>query len=361
MATSTKDYDTSIYKTGYDLLTPEASEMQKQSMEYGKTDVKLEETKDGYCKMIKHVESQLLGSFKHYPCPNAQQLGLKKTVEKVTYKEGDEEFTVEMTVYQPAKKSGQPPLGMIYIHGGGMAMLDGRKQMEWTPAFHAMEGCISATIHFTNSTEAPFPRGRNDCVAAIQWFCKKYSVKGLCLYGESGGANLCLSSALQLKEVGQENLIDVLYLSCPYIHPGNGCASEAIPEDIKRSEDEFGHSGNPDHWSHFFSRALFNLYTPGEEDWKNKFAYPYCCEVEDLKGLPATWVVSNECDTLKDQGKQLWKKLVLAEVSAYHSELSGTFHYSQGHDQLFNAFFQGTMRSALKAVLAAKAHTQAES
>jgi len=351
MAGSETDYDTSIYKTGFDLLTSEASKMQKGFLELGKTDMKLEDTKDTYCKAIKNIESAMIDTFKHFPCPNARQLGLKKTVEKVTYKEDGEEFTVEVTVYQPPKTSGKPPLGMIYIHGGGMAFLDGRKQLEWNPAFHAMEGCISATVHFTNSTEAPFPRGRNDCVAAIQWFCKTYSTKGLCVWGESGGGNLSLSSALKLKELGEGDLIDVLYLSCPFLHPGKGC-SEAIPEDIKRSEDEFGQQTA--HWGHC-ARAMFNLYTPGE-DGKNKFAWPYYCEVEDLKGLPATWVVSNECDTLRDQGKQLWKKLVLAGVTAYHTELSGTYHYSQINDQLYNSFFLGTMRSALNAVVAMKAH-----
>jgi len=288
---------------------------------------------------------------------------LKKTVEKVKYTENDKEFTVEVTVYEPLGESSKPPLGMIYIHGGGMAFLDGRGTMEWGSAIHATQGCIAATVHFTNSTEAAFPRGRNDCVAAIQWFCKTYTTSGVCLYGESGGGNLGLSSALQLKELGQMDLIDALYLSCPYLHPGYGCPEE-FPEDVKQSEDEFGldaaYAGDPESkriWS-FLVRGFFQLYTP-DEDWKNKFAWPYFCEVEDFKGLPPTWIVSNECDSIKDLGKQCWKKLCMAGVKAFHKEISGTFHYSQCYDELHHIFELASMRTALEQVLVQKARAKA--
>ena len=46
----------------------------------------------------------------------------------------------------------------------------------------------------------PFPAGVNDCISAVRWVMENKSalqVTTVCTTGESGGGNLCISSAVK--------------------------------------------------------------------------------------------------------------------------------------------------------------------
>ena len=88
--------------------------------------------------------------------------------------------------------------------------------------------------------------------------------------------------------------------------------------------------------------AAYKLYNAPEGD-KKHLALPYFATVEQLKGLPRTVVLVNECDPLKDEGQllltfpqdslvagvALYRKLLAAGVPARLIISGGTTHGSE--------------------------------
>merc|ERR1719325_504792 len=132
----------------------------------------------------------------------------------------------------------------IYVHGGGMAFLDGKGALEWTPCNYAIDGHIGATVHFTNSTEECYPRGLNDTISAIKYLVATYKdkVKGICLHGESGGGNLIVAAMLKMKqEEPDKDYVDCMYVECAFLYPIQAISEEIFPtpEDIRGSVFDF--------------------------------------------------------------------------------------------------------------------------
>lgn len=268
------------------------------------------------------------------------------------------DLTCECTVYEPIEDAKDKFL-FIYVHGGGMCFFDGKGPLEWGPAFYAMDGHIGATVHFTNSTEECYPRGLNDTISAIKYLVEKYKdqVKGVCLHGESGGANLVIAAMMKLtQDEPDKSYVDLLYAECPFLYPIQFTSEDkfATPEDIKGSIDEFALK-NPSHALACIQRGTFLCYKgPNRDDidhLQDKFAWPYFATEEDFKNFPVTYVQDNECDMLKDVGLRFYRQLIGAGVKAYHSVEGGTMHAGEKFDMLYNKLILKRRATVLSAVI----------
>jgi len=266
----------------------------------------------------------------------------------------------ECTVFEPLEDA-ENKFMFIYIHGGGMAMFDGKGVLEWGPATYAMEGHIGATVHFTNSVDECYPRGLNDTISAIKYLATKYKdqVKGICLHGESGGGNLIVAAMMKMKqEEPEKDYVDCIYVECAYLYPVNGIPEEvfATPEDIKGSIEEFHEEGD---LGKSFGQSIFKSYKGPEKDTlehlQDKFAWPYFATEEDLKNFPPTYVQSNECDQLKDMGLRLYRQLVGAGVEAFHTTEAGTYHAGEKSNLWYNQMIAKRRETLLSCVLEQRA------
>merc|ERR1719204_3099332 len=266
-------------------------------------------------------------------------------------------------VFEPVKPA-EDQLMFIFVHGGGMAMFDGRDTLEWAPATYAMNGHIGATVLFTNSVDECYPRGLNDTISAIKYLVATYKdkVKGICLHGESGGGNLIVAAMLKMKqEEPDKDYVDLLYAECPYLYPVGSITSEktfATPKDISGAIDEFTEE-NETHGTACLQRGLFLTYKGPERDevefLQDKFAWPYFATEADLKNFPVTYVQDNECDQLKDIGLRFYRQLLGAGVKAYHATEAGTFHASEQYDMQYSRIIRKRRETLLDAVMTQKA------
>ncbi|KAF9134634.1 hypothetical protein BGW39_006399 [Mortierella sp. 14UC] len=97
---------------------------------------------------------------------------------------------------------------MFAIHGGGMVMGDAlmflssyRAWMKVLQQKHNLKiGVLS--VEYTLSPEAPFPRALNECVAAYKHLIEHQGVdpRRVVMCGDSAGANLCLTTALKIRD-----------------------------------------------------------------------------------------------------------------------------------------------------------------
>lgn len=246
--------------------------------------------------------------------------------------EDEEELTCGVTIYAPAERTGPLP-GLVRIHGGGMAYWDGREIFfELGDRVTAKEGLVVCCVHFTNSTEAPFPRGLNDCINAVKWFNKqkeRFNLirnKGVALFGESGGGNLVISTGMSLRNT---DLISCIYASAPYTYGLPDCLErpdicgsmiEYFPEDpeLHQNYKNIGFGGA---W----------LYTPkGSGNEENPLAWPYFATNDDLVGMAPTMIECDECDCIADQGKVLYRALQNADVPSWYFQWGGMTHCHMG-------------------------------
>lgn len=320
-------------------------------------------TQEGHRKYLKSFESTVQEQFKVMEAQIPFPEGLSTRIETVTYTAAfpgsdihGSECSVEIAVYEPEAGIEGERLGMMYIHGGGMGIFDGREPLlNLGSAMYATQGCVGIVVRFTNSTEAPFPRGLLDCVEAVKWAKANLNLAGLCVYGESGGGNLTLATGMYCKnQDGMKDLIDCLYIQCPFLFAKS--VNQETPDDIKGSEEEFMENmKGSEKLSAYMGVSLKEMYTPsGSKYVKDPLAWPYYATLDDLKGLPPTFVVNNECDTIADQGIRLHRQLARAGVACAHTVVSGTCHGMEAFNMMFASLQSSQRKELLKYAMYAK-------
>ncbi len=216
---------------------------------------------------------------------------------------------------------------VYYIHGGGMqnGSAFGAMYRVWARVL-AAQGVAVAMIDFRNCVTPssvpevePFPAGLNDCVSGLRWLVSQAGVLGvdaerIVVAGESGGGNLTLATGMRLLRDGDISIVSGLYALCPYI--AGGWPQDRFPSSVENEG------------------ILLNLHhnrgaiAYGIEHFEaaNPLAWPSFATVDDVAGLPRTFISVNEADPLRDEGVEFYRLLLEAGVSAQCRMVMGTSH-----------------------------------
>lgn len=246
-------------------------------------------------------------------------------VRDLTFTSSPDGNTVNLRLIMPEGGTDLPCI--YYIHGGGMVALscyDGNYKA-WGRIM-AATGVAVAMVDFRNAQTPssvpevkPFPAGLNDCVSGVKWLSENASTLGIdpskiVISGESGGGNLTLATAMVLKSEGRLDLVKGLYVLCPYIlgkYP-----DEAYPTT----------SENNGYVIDVHSNRGRMAYGIEAFEQQNPLAWPMFASKEDLAGLPPTMISLNECDPLRDEGLEFYRRLLEAGVPAKCRQVMGTAH-----------------------------------
>ena len=220
---------------------------------------------------------------------------------------------------------------VYYIHGGGMMVSSCFDELyaAWGRCM-ARQGIAVAMVDFRNAMWAssapeiaPFPAGLNDCVSGLKWVhanAEELNIDNdqIIIAGESGGGNLTIATGLKLKQDGDIGLIKGLYALCPYI-----AGHWPLPENPSSEENEGILLSL--HTEQEFSQGAL-IY--GIDAYKNKdpLAWPSFATADDVKGLPKTYIIVNECDPLRDEGVNFYRLLREADVDAQCRQVMGSVH-----------------------------------
>lgn len=233
--------------------------------------------------------------------------------------------TINLRVIRPDNAAGAP--GVYYIHGGGMQALscyDGNYRA-WGRIL-AAQGLVVAMVDFRNALSpssveevAPFPAGLNDCVSGLKWFAEHAAEFGadpsrIVIAGESGGGNLTIATGLKLLQDGDIGLVKGLYALCPYI-----AGRWPLPEHPSSTENE-------GILLSLHSNVGAMAYGIEQLEAGNPLAWPSFATEDDVRGLPPVYISVNECDPLRDEGIEFYRKLLRAGVAARCRQVMGTIH-----------------------------------
>ena len=263
-------------------------------------------------------------------------------VQKISGLDGNE---ITLFIHQPENMEG--PLPCIYhTHGGGMVILSatGDNFVHWRSDL-AASGLVVVGVEFRNGAgdlgNHPFPAGLNDCAAGLNWVFdnrEQLNISNIVLSGESGGANLAISTTLKAKQEGWLDRIDGVYAQCPYVY---GSYSNPSPRLVSLFENN-GYMFDLNAIS-----LLAKLYDPNSENSTNPLAWPYHATQDELTGLPPHIISLNELDPLRDEGAVFHQNLQKAGVSSICKTINGTCHAG---DLIFKKYIPDIYMSVIQDV-----------
>jgi acetyl esterase len=225
---------------------------------------------------------------------------------------------VRARIYAPTEPSNLPRAGFLHIHGGGFVM--GDIDMTAQTAIDIAVTCDAVVISpdYRLAPEHPFPAGVEDCYATLEWLAANAEDLGVDLErigvgGESAGGGLAASVALLARDRQGPRLCFQM-LDFPELDDRLDTPSMVAFVDTpmwNRPNAELS-------WKYYLSGP------PGPLGLQ--YAAP--SRMEDLSGLPSTFIATCEFDPLRDEGLIYAQRLLTAGVSTEVHHYPGTFHGS---------------------------------
>jgi acetyl esterase len=174
-----------------------------------------------------------------------------------------------------------------------------------------------AFVEYPNSPEARYPTAIEQGYATAQWITRNGASKGLdasrmAVAGESVGGNMTAALALMAKERG-----DVTFVQQSMYYPVTDAAMNTA------SYDQFA-TGY--YLSRQAMRWFWDAYITDPAQRAEITASPNQASVEQVAGLPPTYLCVDEADVLRDEGEAYAAKLRSAGVPVTTVRYDGTIH-----------------------------------
>ena len=214
-------------------------------------------------------------------------------------------------VYRPVEPTAS---AIVYFHGGGWVIgsLGGADGACRALANHG--GCVVISVDYRLAPETKFPGPVLDAYAAVRWVAASAAELGIDpsrvgVGGSSAGGNLAAAASLMARDRGGPRIAFQL-LVVPVADLRYGARSHddfAVGYGLTKADMEW-------YASHYLAR-------PEDAD------DPYASVARaDLRGMPPAFVVTAECDPLRDDGERYAAKLREAGVPADAKRYPGMFH-----------------------------------
>lgn len=226
-------------------------------------------------------------------------------------------------VYRTASQTPQPAL--VYYHGGGFicGSIEGHDSL--CRMLASTVGCAVASVEYRLAPEHPFPTPVHDAYTALSWVHESADELGIdhtriAVGGDSAGGNLATVAARQAKERrGPPVAYQVLYYPVTDLGSIDTASYDAFASGFGLSRQEMA-----------FCR---DAYLPSSDDFENPSASPL--RAGNLIGLPAAYIVTAECDPLRDEAEAYAGKLSEAGVPVVMERYAGQIHaFVRMYDQI---------------------------
>jgi acetyl esterase len=220
---------------------------------------------------------------------------------------------IPIRVYTPGPEPGRP--GLVFFHGGGHVLGDlDMTDRQCRQIAHRAQ-CVVVSVDYRLAPEHPFPAAVEDASAATRYVAAHADEFGidpgaLAVGGESGGANLAAVTTLIARDRGAPRLAFQL-LVYPMVDF----------DDDSPSMREFAEG-------HFITKPLLEYfsrhYLPDPGARRHPHASPL--RAASHEGVPPAFILTAECDPLRDQGEAYAAKLEAAGVDVRLRRYDGMFH-----------------------------------
>jgi acetyl esterase len=236
----------------------------------------------------------------------------------------DEEWTtvasgfgdVRVRIIKPRHTRSTLPT-ILYLHGGGWVLGDAATHDRLVRELAVGSGAALAFVEYTRAPEARYPVGIEQAYATAQWITREGASKGLdatrvAVAGDSAGGNMTAALCLMAKQRG-----DVKFIHAQMYYPVLDSAMDTA------SFVEFADGPYLDRKA---VEWFWELYIPDPAQRSEITASPNHATIEQLEGLPPTFLLVDEADVLRDEGEAYAAKLRLAGVPVTAVRYEGICH-----------------------------------
>jgi acetyl esterase/lipase len=222
---------------------------------------------------------------------------------------------VRVLIYMPRAATAPMP-GYLQIHGGGyVAGLPELDDPSNRAIAHELGGVV-VSVDYRLAPENPFPRGIEDCYAALKWLHREAPALGvdpqrIAVGGESAGGGLAAALALLARDRGE---VPLVYQSLLYpMIDDRTCAAP------------------PPYGGEFIWTPADNLFgwtalLGGPPGGEGVSCYAAAARAEKLEGLPPAFIATGALDLFCAENILYARRLIEAGVPAELHVYPGAFH-----------------------------------
>src|SRR3954452_6945316 len=223
---------------------------------------------------------------------------------------------VPVRIVRPQGATGALPV-VLYMHGGGWVLGNAGTHDRLVRELAVGARAAVAFVEYAPSPEARYPVAIEQGYATAQWLTREGAGRGLdagrmAVAGESVGGNMTAALALMAKERG-----DVTFVQASMYYPVTDAAMDTA------SYEQFA-------TGYYLSRKsmewFWDAYAPDRSKRSEITASPNRATVEQVRGLPPTYLCVDEADVLRDEGEAYAAKLRAAGVPITTVRYDGTVH-----------------------------------
>ena len=230
------------------------------------------------------------------------------------------------------------------IHGGGFVTGSAAKMASQRREWALDLNCVLVFVDYSLAPEHPFPRPLEDCYRALAWMHEKGRDFGIdttriAVSGMSAGGGLAAALAILARDRGEFS-IGFQHLLCPMLDDRTAITADPHPYAGEfvwtRENNRFG-------WSAFLGRE------PGG-DGISPYAAP--ARVEDMRGLPPTYLAVGTLDLFLEENLDYVRRLTRAGIPTELRVYPGVYHGASAiADARVSIAWERDSRSALRRAL----------
>lgn len=223
---------------------------------------------------------------------------------------------VRVRIVKPLNAGAVLPV-VLYIHGGGWVLGNAGTHDRLVRDLATGADAAIVFVEYDRSPEARHPVAVEQAYATARWIMDEGATKGLdasrlAIAGDSVGGNMAAVVAILAKRRG-----DVAFIHQSLYYPVT---------DAGQHTDSYREFAEGFHLRADAMAWFWDSYLPDLHARKDVTASPLQAPIDELKGLPETFLIVDENDVLRDEGEAYGRKLIEAGVRTTLVRYDATIH-----------------------------------
>lgn len=224
---------------------------------------------------------------------------------------------VRVRILKPVGAASGPLPVILYVHGGGWILGNSGTHDRLVRELTAGTGAALVFVEYSRSAEARYPVAIEQAYATARWVVNSGQDEGLdgsrmVVAGDSVGGNMSAVLAILAKQRG-----DVRFLHQSLYYPVT---------DAGQDTGSYREFANGPYLTAAAMAWFWDAYLPDKAQRDEITASPLRATLEELSGLPETFLIVDENDVLRDEGEAYARRLTAAGVRVTSTRYNGTVH-----------------------------------